>query len=195
MVGLFILPTKARARRLMAMIADPYAPIEEQRTPAGEAQEASTFVKRVRAGVQFVLMGPVVLMGFFGGTVSEFFLGSMLGFAWRQRKYLADATAVRLTRDPDTLARALMKMGGGQTIDSWADHLSVSHSGPQGQVQWLGANVSLGLAASDRPAKAGIDGDIQASPHVSEGYARGRRISFGAGWAEARCHVADGASR
>jgi Zn-dependent protease with chaperone function len=130
-----IVPTKAGARQLMATIADPFADSThmQMRGARKPREQPPTFMKRVRAGIQFILMGPIVLTGFFGGTVADFFLGSMLGFAWRQRKYLADATAVRLTRDPDTLAHALLKMGGGRTIDSWADHLSVSYSGARGK--------------------------------------------------------------
>ncbi len=36
-----------------------------------------------------------------------FLLGPLLAFTWRTRCYLADATAVQLTRDPDGLARAI----------------------------------------------------------------------------------------
>jgi len=134
MARLLIMPTKVGVRRLMAEIADPFAnSAQAQKRKVQKCTEPGKFTKRVRAVVQFLLMGPVLLTGLFGGTVGDFFLGSMLGFAWRQRKYLADATAVRLTRDPDTLAHALMKMGRGRTIDSWADHLSVSHSGVRGK--------------------------------------------------------------
>ena len=49
-----------------------------------------------------------------------------LGLLWRARQYLADASAVQLTRDPDSLARALQKLNeqpanipGGD----WASHL------------------------------------------------------------------------
>jgi hypothetical protein len=76
-----------------------------------------------------ILAGPVVMLGFFGGIVSFLVLGPLLSLAWRQRKYVADATAVRLTRDPDTLARALEKLaaaGGGAPLGRWASHLAVA---------------------------------------------------------------------
>jgi Zn-dependent protease with chaperone function len=125
-----VVPTKEGARKLMAMIHDPFAPTdEEKKNGRANDKEPTTLLEKIRAGAKMMLMGPVVMTGFFGGIVSQFFLGSMLAFAWRQRKYLADATAVRLTRDPDTLGHALQKMGGGGTIDAWTDHLSVSHRG------------------------------------------------------------------
>jgi Zn-dependent protease with chaperone function len=39
-----------------------------------------------------------------------FLLGPLLAFTWRTRCYLADATAVQLTRNPDGLARALVQL-------------------------------------------------------------------------------------
>jgi hypothetical protein len=41
------------------------------------------------------------------------FLGPPLALIWRARRYAADAAAVRLTRNPDGLARALTRIGGG----------------------------------------------------------------------------------
>ena len=39
-----------------------------------------------------------------------FVLGPLLAFTWRTRCYLADSTAVQLTRNPDGLARALEQL-------------------------------------------------------------------------------------
>jgi hypothetical protein len=51
--------------------------------------------------------------------------------AWRERKYMADATAVRLTRDPDTLAGALQALDRADTTAPFptADHLAVVNPG------------------------------------------------------------------
>jgi Zn-dependent protease with chaperone function len=125
-----LVPTRATARKLITMLADPFAPTERKERRKDFDWKTATWRERASHLTMLTLMGPVVMTGFFGGIVSAFGLGSLLSFAWRQRKYLADATAVRLTRDPDTLARALEKMGaagGGGTLDQWADHLSVSH--------------------------------------------------------------------
>jgi hypothetical protein len=74
------------------------------------------------------LGGPLVVTGFLGALFNLFVLGPLLSLAWRQRKYMADATAVRLTRDPDTLAGALEQIAkaGGAPLAVWAAHLSVA---------------------------------------------------------------------
>jgi Zn-dependent protease with chaperone function len=58
-----------------------------------------------------VLMGPW-MAGFFFNVACAFLVIPLLALAWRQRKYMADATAVRLTRDPDALASALERIKG-----------------------------------------------------------------------------------
>jgi Zn-dependent protease with chaperone function len=55
-------------------------------------------------------------------------LGPALALTWRARRYLADATAVRLTRNPDGLARGLRRLaeqGGMIPGAQWASHLFV----------------------------------------------------------------------
>lgn len=47
-----------------------------------------------------------LLLWFFSWAI----LGPSLALLWRTRQYLADAAAVQLTRDPDSLARALQKL-------------------------------------------------------------------------------------
>lgn len=47
------------------------------------------------------------LIGIGVAIINLFLSGPLLTFAWRSRGYLADATAVDLTRDPDGLAQAL----------------------------------------------------------------------------------------
>ncbi|HET9282642.1 MAG TPA: M48 family metalloprotease [Candidatus Angelobacter sp.] len=61
-----------------------------------------------------------------------FFLNIMLGpcmaLLWRTRRYLADASAVELTRNPDALAHALQRLSEDTTAISggeWATHLFV----------------------------------------------------------------------
>jgi Zn-dependent protease with chaperone function len=79
------------------------------------------------------LAGPVVLSGFICGLVSSFLLGPLVSIVWRRRKYMADATSVRLTREPDTLAAALAAVGGhGAGIPPWFAHLAFVGSGPAG---------------------------------------------------------------
>lgn len=61
-----------------------------------------------------------------------FFLNLMLGpcmaLVWRTRRYLADATAVQLTRNPEALATALQRLSQDNTAipgSVWASHLFV----------------------------------------------------------------------
>jgi Zn-dependent protease with chaperone function len=60
-------------------------------------------------------------------------LGPCMALLWRTRRYLADASAVELTRNPEALARALQCLSEDQTsLDGgdWATHLFVVN--PQG---------------------------------------------------------------
>jgi len=59
-------------------------------------------------------------------------LSPLLGWTWRERCFLADATAVQLTRNPDGIARglqALLTRGGGIRGGEWANHLFVVGGG------------------------------------------------------------------
>ena len=63
-----------------------------------------------------------LLLWFFSWAV----LGPLMGLLWHTRQYLADASAVQLTRDPDGLARALQKLNeepGEIPGGDWASHL------------------------------------------------------------------------
>lgn len=120
-------PGSAGHERLLLELADPFAG-ETSARQARPAEEESKFRK-----IMWVpLAGPVVFAGFFSGLVSTFVLEPLLAVLWRRRKYLADATAVRLTRSPDALADALEKLGGAPTqgvFSPWMAHMSVLHSG------------------------------------------------------------------
>lgn len=53
-------------------------------------------------------------------------LGPSMALLWRKRKYLADASAVQLTRNPDGLAEALRKLNSDRRPipgGAWASHL------------------------------------------------------------------------
>ncbi|HEY2400546.1 MAG TPA: M48 family metalloprotease [Steroidobacteraceae bacterium] len=93
--------------------------------------------EKIRPYLWLPLAGPLVMTGFLGAIVNLFMLGPLLSLAWRQRKYMADATAVRLTRDPDTLAGALQQMTKQRSapLAPWAAHMSVTdHKGRQSGV-------------------------------------------------------------
>lgn len=55
-------------------------------------------------------------------------LGPCMALLWRTRRYLADASSVELTRNPDALARALQRLSEDNTAlagSEWATHLFV----------------------------------------------------------------------
>jgi hypothetical protein len=78
------------------------------------------------------LMGPIAMSGFVSGIVSNSLLEPLVSFAWRRRKYMADAAAVRLTRDPDTLAAALHEIieKGSTGLHGWTLHMAIAGGGP-----------------------------------------------------------------
>jgi Zn-dependent protease with chaperone function len=108
------------------------------------------------------LAGPLVIGGFFGGLLCTVLLGPLLSLAWRRRKYLADATAVQLTRDPDTLGRALEQMRGAPVdgaFGAWIAHLCVVPSTSIGARSILGsALVSMSPALDKRLKALGVMG-------------------------------------
>lgn len=80
--------------------------------------------------------------------------GPLLALMWRTRRFLADATAVQLTRSPDGIARgleALLSRGGGIRGGAWADHLFVVGGGLRdggadddvGGLSWVSFHPSL----------------------------------------------------
>jgi Zn-dependent protease with chaperone function len=82
-------------------------------------------------------------------------LSPLLALTWRTRRYLADTTAVQLTRNPDAVAgglRGLTSRGGGMRGGAWADHLFVVGGARIGQegaseiggnLGWLSPHPSL----------------------------------------------------
>ncbi|HKD15911.1 MAG TPA: M48 family metalloprotease [Candidatus Angelobacter sp.] len=68
-------------------------------------------------------------------------LGPCMALVWRTRRYLADASAVQLTRNPDALATALQRLSQDNTAipgSVWASHLFVMN--PKGD-----SSMSKGL--------------------------------------------------
>jgi Zn-dependent protease with chaperone function len=129
-------PTKASGRSLAEELADPFG-AKDPEVPPKKNIDTSTLrgkIEQFRTMLWLPLAGSIVITGFFTGMVCLFLLGPLLSLVWRQRKYMADATAVRLTRDPNTLSEALEKMSGADSVIApWAAHFSVtSRSGTRG---------------------------------------------------------------
>ena len=127
----FVAPTSTNTAALLGALADPFkdtAPADPAARPTAKDSGLTW-----REWLLMPLMGPVLLTGFLSGLVSEFLLEPLVSLAWRQRKYMADATAVRLTRDPDGLAGALAMIADRpKGIQPWTAHLAVA-AGPRGQ--------------------------------------------------------------
>jgi Zn-dependent protease with chaperone function len=73
-------------------------------------------------------------------------IGPLAALAWRSRRYLADATAVQLTRDPEALARALAHLAREATAirgAGWASHLFVV---------WPSGSAGRGGGGDDQPS-------------------------------------------
>ncbi len=70
-------------------------------------------------------MGGLISIGM--SLVNLFLAGPLLVFAWRSRVYLADASAVDLTRNPTALADALRALGDGRGLpgSAWLELLLV----------------------------------------------------------------------
>jgi hypothetical protein len=101
--------------------------------------------------------GPVLITGFVCALASLLLLDPLVSFAWRQRKYMADAVAVRLTRAPDTLARALAQMsrsGGAAVFGAWAAHLSVVRPSFHGDAGAMSGSVVPSFPSITRRLRA-----------------------------------------
>ena len=90
------------------------------------------------------LVGPVVFAGFLCGLVSTMMLEPAIALAWRARKYMADATGVRLTRNPNGLAGALVAIAnrGSTRVAPWAGHLCFVDPGTRGSAGLFGSWAS-----------------------------------------------------
>lgn len=116
-------PTTAGQAFVLAQLSDPFA---DASPPAGAQQHNDKL--GWREWLLMPLMGPVWFSGFLGGFVSTLILSPGIAWAWQQRKYMADATAVRLTREPDGLSAALSALSQADTSllsSAWASHLCV----------------------------------------------------------------------
>lgn len=153
-------PTPVTARAYVDEIAQPFRQEDES------SESASTPHKDWRAIAWMPFAGTIFATGFFGGIISLFALEPLVSLAWRRRKYLADATAVRLTREPNALAAALPKIGGGETpLGVWGAHLCVVRpAAPSGGL--LGGSIVPAFPATDRRLRALAALGADAAPTV-----------------------------
>jgi Zn-dependent protease with chaperone function len=131
-------PRKTLRRLLRHLLrrpgADDGAALAQLLTSAGADWEPDYTDKRGKepGGFTSMVMLPFVVAGAAFMVTSTIFgwlvVNPFIRRAWRARRYLADATAVELTRNPDGLARALATLAErGDVVPGteWAAHLFV----------------------------------------------------------------------
>jgi Zn-dependent protease with chaperone function len=89
-------------------------------------------------------------------------ISPLLAWTWRARRFLADATAVQLTRNPDGIARGLQGLlarGGGIRGGAWADHLFVVGGGVTDRARAREADIAELRAEAERESEgtSGLD--------------------------------------
>ncbi|HEV7553024.1 MAG TPA: M48 family metalloprotease [Candidatus Angelobacter sp.] len=117
----------------------------------GDVPEMDNYFKQGNPGLikkaYRLIMFPLMFTNMAIEITLWFFLNLLLGpcmaMLWRTRRYLADATSVELTRNPDALARALQCLSEDNTsLDGgdWATHLFVVN--PKGDIGLRGQQPS-----------------------------------------------------
>ncbi|WP_129781168.1 M48 family metalloprotease [Peristeroidobacter soli] len=134
--------------RLILELTNPFGNAQSSRSAGGNTSNQMTW----REWIRMPLFGPVVISGFFGGMVSTFLLEPLLALIWRRRKYLADAIAVQLTRDPQALSDALGDVGNGGGFPAWCSHMLVAGGARRGGLL-SGSSVPM-YPAHDKRLKA-----------------------------------------
>ncbi|WP_116807852.1 M48 family metalloprotease [Steroidobacter cummioxidans] len=133
--------------RLILELINPFGQTKA-RPSGGDTSNKLTW----REWIRMPLYGPLVISGFFGGMVSNFFLEPLLALIWRRRKYLADAIAVQLTRDPQALSHALGELGNGSSFPAWCSHMLIAGGAHRGGLL-SGSSVPM-YPAHDKRLKA-----------------------------------------
>jgi Zn-dependent protease with chaperone function len=87
---------------------------------------------RITLGIRVAIFMPLIFANLIGKFVLLFIppllIGPLIALVWRSRRYLADATSVQLTRNPQGMADALIELidkGGIPRGGQWAAHLFV----------------------------------------------------------------------
>lgn len=107
-----------------------YATMDEKRE---EKPAHNTGPETTKEKIVLMLKMPFMAAQLIGGIMlpmlTSFLLLPLFAFSWRARRYLADSTAVQLTRDPDAMSSALAELGSkgvGAPGPSWVKHLFVA---------------------------------------------------------------------
>ena len=112
--ALLLWPFDRGSRRLLAQV---WRALRRDAAPSAEGAAVNALTSRLLAEDDDInpLLGlPAMIIDLAWGVLqfisNLFIVGPLLALPWRRRRYLADATAVQLTRLPDALARALEHM-------------------------------------------------------------------------------------
>jgi len=112
------------------------------------------FLRLVFFPIQFTNLAIEITLWFFNSML----LGPCMALVWRTRRYLADASAVELTRNPDALAGALERLSQDNSAmpgGSWATHLFVINPSGDRSVSGLSPSTAEMRQAAEAWAKAG----------------------------------------
>ncbi|WP_395683912.1 M48 family metalloprotease [Dokdonella sp.] len=152
---------------LAMQLTNPFEP--EKGASHGASGESD--IPAWRTWLWMPLAGPLVISGFFGGLLCMVLLGPLLALSWRRRKYLADAIAVQLTRDPAALGAALGQLRGAPVAGAfgdWIAHLCVVPPGSSGAASILGGSaVPMAPSLDRRLVALGIMG-AHVTPHTAK---------------------------
>lgn len=135
-----------------------------------EVRSKKSFLRSVR----MFLLFPIFLSNTAIKLSLWFFSLSMLepclAFLWRTRKYLADASAIQLTRNPDGLAQALLRLNavrasipGGQ----WASHLFLVSPGGTDRMNDQRTRIPQGETMAQLWAASAPQAGVGSPPHTS----------------------------
>jgi Zn-dependent protease with chaperone function len=121
----------ATVANLLAQAGEDWDPDNSADNSARDGTSTNTSTKKPNSFWAIVTL-PVLMAGgafMMNDLVFTMLLvNPLLRRAWRARRYLADATAVQLTRNPQGLARALSKLGASAAVvpgAEWAGHVFV----------------------------------------------------------------------
>jgi Zn-dependent protease with chaperone function len=119
-----------------------------------------------------------------------------MALVWRARRYLADASAVELTRNPDALAGALERLAQDNSAipgGAWATHLFVINPQGDSSVQRSGPtpeqmSQAAAVWAASNPGSASANPSLASPPAAagSEDYARLKQEVIATGFAAFR---------
>jgi Zn-dependent protease with chaperone function len=151
-----LFPSKSNSIYLLAELAEPIdnKTLVEANMPAASTEQNKfrIFIKSMFA----IALFPLMLGGLVVGLLSSVGLSSGIAYLWRQRKYMTDATAFRLTRNPDALVSELdlLSANAGPLHEAnWASHMQIISPG-LGDDNGIVKNAAIAFPSADARRKA-----------------------------------------